>query len=95
MRIVRSLTPYYASEPISVFPNPTADGKFRVLVSEVNQDVQVEVFDLRGTRMGNHMVAVTWENNPFEFDISSLAAGGYLIRVKTRDNFKTITLIRP
>jgi len=95
MRIVRSLSPYLPSEPISVFPNPAVDGRFRVLVNEVNQDVQVEIFDLRGTRLGIHIVSVTWANNPFEFDISDLAAGSYLIRVKTKDNFKTTTLIRP
>jgi serine protease AprX len=95
MRIVRSLTPYYAGEPISVFPNPAADGRFHVLVSEVDQDVQVEIFDLRGTRLGNHMVNVTWENNPFEFDITSLSAGSYLVRVRTKDNFKTTVLVRP
>jgi hypothetical protein len=56
--------------------------------------VQIEVFDLRGTVLGNHYVALTWENNPLEIDLSNLAPGSYLVRVRTKDNFKTTTVVR-
>jgi subtilisin family serine protease len=93
-QIRRQHAPFVASEPISIFPNPAGNGKFQVLFQEVYQQVQIEIFDLRGTMIGNHQVSLTWENNPLELDLSSLAAGSYLVRVRTKDNFKTTTLVR-
>lgn len=81
-------------EAITISPNPAVNGKYNIMFDKVNQDVQVQIFDMRGTLVGNHMVALTWDNNPVELDLSALAPGNYLLRVKTKDNFKTTTVIR-
>jgi serine protease AprX len=90
----RAYAPYVPIEPISIFPNPAGDGKFQVLFQEANQDVQIEILDLRGTVLGNHNVSITWDNNPVELDLSFLAPGSYLVKVRTKDNFKTTTVVR-
>jgi serine protease AprX len=93
-KIRRKFVPYQPTEPISIFPNPAGNGKFQVLFMEVDQQVQIEIFDLRGTVLGNHQVSLTWQNNPVELDLSSLAPGSYLVKVRTKDNFKTTTVVR-
>jgi serine protease AprX len=93
-KVRRQYVPFVPTEPITISPNPAGNGKFQVLFQEVYQEVQIEVFDLRGTVLGNHYVALTWENNPLEIDLSNLAPGSYLVRVRTKDNFKTTTVVR-
>jgi serine protease AprX len=93
-KIRRMHSTYQPTEPISIFPNPAGNGKFQVLFQEVSQDVQIEVYDLRGTILGNYRLTLTWENNPIELDLSALAPGSYLVKVRTKDNFKTTTVVR-
>jgi serine protease AprX len=92
--IRRKYAQYVAIEPITIFPNPAGDGKFKILFQEVNQDVQVQVFDLRGIMLSDYKLTLNWDNNPVELDLSALSPGSYLVKVMTKDNFKTTTVVR-
>jgi serine protease AprX len=93
-RIIAGLT-IKPEEPITIYPNPSATGKYNILLDKSYENVEIQIYDARGALVGNHILDVTWANNPFELDLSALAAGSYLVRVKTKDNFKSTTLIRP
>lgn len=93
-RIVNSLR-IDTFEPIAIYPNPSANGKFSILFDKAYDNVEVKISDFRGALVGVHQLDVDWDNNPFELDLSGLAAGNYLVKVKTKDNFKTFTLVRP
>jgi serine protease AprX len=92
--IRRKYAQYVASEPITIFPNPAGDGMVKILFQEVYQDVQVQVYDLRGTMLSQHQLTLSWDNNPVELDLSALSPGSYLVKVTTKDNFKTTTVVR-
>jgi hypothetical protein len=82
------------NDPISIYPNPANTGKFHILLKQANQDTDVVIYDTTGKVLNEKRVRITWSNNPLEVDISNLAVGTYLVKVKTINNFKTFRLIK-
>lgn len=81
------------NDPISFYPNPS-DSTVNILLKQVNIDTDVMIFDMNGKMLNEKRVRVTWSNNPLVVDVSMLAPGTYLVKVKTINNFKTFRLIK-
>jgi hypothetical protein len=81
-------------EEISVYPNPTDTGRVLVRFKTLGLQATITIFDLNGRALSSHVVDVTASNNPIEINIAELPAAGYLVKVKTSDNFKTFRLVK-
>lgn len=66
--------------PISVFPNPTVDGKLSVeLGLPIGEQMSIELFDLAGNTLGKLYQGMHHSQN-YELNIGKRAAGTYLLR---------------
>lgn len=66
--------------PISVFPNPTVDGKLSVeLGLPIGEQMSIELFDLAGNTLGKLYQGMHHSQN-YELNIGKRASGTYLLR---------------
>ncbi|MBL7787187.1 MAG: fibronectin type III domain-containing protein [Chitinophagales bacterium] len=77
-RYIGTLAPL---SPINVSPNPATDKASVSFVSEQEQDVTVQVFDLMGRIVLSEQVTATEGNNQIGLNLNSLVNGYYLVQV--------------
>ena len=81
-------------DDIFVTPNPTSTS---VKITARNPDsnpVEVSVFDTQGKLLSSGTVYLNGPNAPTEYDVSYMAAGIYLVKVKSSSFLKTIRLVK-
>lgn len=72
------------NEAISIFPNPVSGNSFTIKVKEPTDELMhITIYDTRGSRVAESRLKISWLNNPFEYDISTLKAGVYFVQVST------------
>ncbi len=77
-----SLRPAVASRPLSVFPNPVSSRLSIALPDELAQEpAQLTLFDLGGRRLWRRVQEAAGRSGRLDIDLSSLAAGTYLLTV--------------
>lgn len=72
--------------PIKIYPNPVNNGILNFQTTEAH-DLNIEIFDITGKRV------LSGKTTNKSFDVSSLKAGMYLIKVKENDNIFTQKII--
>lgn len=82
------------TEDIDVFPNPVEGDVIKIVLKDPNERVEISIYSTTGALVEQYSPMITWENNPFQYDISRLTAGTYLVSVKTAKAIKTVRLIR-
>jgi hypothetical protein len=80
---------------LNIYPNPASDKLYVQFGSNVNEVVEVTIFDQAGRTIRstqNYYI----ENSPLSIDISSISKGIYLLSVKTSNTVstKSFTVIR-
>jgi serine protease AprX len=82
-------------ELVSVYPNPAYGDQifFRLKSIEITP-AHFEIFDIQGKRVAEFDQPMNWLSNPFEYNLSNLLAGIYLIRIKTTEQITLVKLIR-
>ncbi len=77
-----------------IYPNPTKDSIRVALKKPEGQSVVVSIYEVQGRFLSEYNVVVTWQNNPFIIDLTSLAAGLYFVKVKVDDIVKTFRIVK-
>ncbi|HLO92347.1 MAG: T9SS type A sorting domain-containing protein [Chloroflexota bacterium] len=80
-----------AAKEMLVFPNPSIDGKFSIKLGKLYEQTNVEVYDMLGRLVKKTTATMTAE--PI-LDMSTMPNGGYLIRVDTGSEKKTLKAIK-
>ena len=75
---------------VSIYPNPTVDGKFNVELPENTVETHVEVVNLMGAIIYTSQVT---ESNRVTFDIAEQPKGIYLVRIISNGNSITKKII--
>jgi subtilisin family serine protease len=82
-------------DQIVVSPNPITNGTMKVIFKEPKEgDINVTVYDLQGRILTTTTMKMIWQNNPLEFDLSMIAAGVYIVQVKTQAASLTTRLVK-
>jgi len=76
---------------ISIRPNPT-NGIFTLCFDGVQSNRNIEVFDLQGKLLLNKHASM--ENKTIAFDISEFETGMYLIKISSKNEVKSVRLIK-
>jgi hypothetical protein len=71
------------TENFKVFPNPANDQINIMLTSNLNESVEISVFDCRGNLVLNHQVQINMGKNNFRLKINDLYAGLYFVRINS------------
>jgi hypothetical protein len=74
------------SVPLSVYPNPSTGNILTVHIETNERNMNVDIFDQVGQRLP---VAMLQSDNTFQFDISAIPDGLYIVRVKS--SVKTVS----
>lgn len=74
-----------------VYPNPSVDGKFAIKLGKMYEQTNIEVFDMLGRIVKSTTATMTAE--PL-LDMSTMPNGGYLIRIDTGSEKKTLKAIK-
>lgn len=84
------------SDPyISIYPNPVSGNYLHVKLKEViNKPLYISIFDSQGKLVEEHSRYVMWVDNPFQYDVSNLLSGMYLIRVIVGNYSTTLKFVK-
>lgn len=80
-----------AVKEMVLYPNPSIDGKFAIKLGKLYEKTEMEVFDMAGRLVKKVTVTMTAEGT---LDMATYPDGGYLIRVDTGDQKKTLKAIK-
>ncbi len=82
-------------DQIVVSPNPVTNNSMKVIFKEPKDgDITVTIYDLQGRILSTTTMKMIWQNNPLEFDLSMIAAGVYIVQVKTQTVSLTTRLVK-
>jgi len=82
------------TDEIFLSPNPASSSVKIALKDPDNSMVTITVFDVQGKLLSSSSLAISWENNPVEYDVSDISAGVYLFKVKSNTFMKTIRIVK-
>lgn len=77
-----------------IFPNPIVGDDFNIQVDDVSNPVKVVVFDSKGAQVAESSLQINWQNNPFKYDISTLLAGLYYVRIQSGGRKATFRVMK-
>lgn len=63
-------------------------------VDDVSNPVKVVVFDSKGAQVAESSLQINWQNNPFKYDISTLLAGLYYVRIQSGGRKATFRVMK-
>lgn len=87
----KSSSPVEMEKEMTVYPNPSINGKFAIAFGEMKDNMQVEVYDLTGRLVKNEQYTMTSEGT---LDLSTQPDGAYLIRLDSGEETKTLKAIK-
>jgi serine protease AprX len=75
----------------SIYPNPTSD-KLTVLVSDPAEDPQMDfrLFNSNGQLMLTSNLSISWQNNRYILDVSTLPRGIYVLNLQSNKNYSQL-----
>jgi len=82
------------SDEFQSYPNPVSDGWLKIIFRDPqNQIFSVTIFNSAGQKVSELSDSISWKNNPYAVDLSTLARGLYLVKVQTPTSTKTIRIV--
>jgi serine protease AprX len=78
----------------SVFPNPVVGNEISIHLDNVSNPVNISIFDSKGARVIESGLQINWQNNPFQYNISSLQAGLYYLRIQSGNKQTTFRVMK-
>lgn len=81
---------YSPQERIEVYPNPSASGRFQVILPEPGDDILAEIYDMSGNRIREIKVG----GDRFEVNLGTYPAGVYVMKITSKRDIQIIRLIR-
>lgn len=83
------------SDVFSVYPNPTSDILFISLNTEINQDLDITIYDITGRMIyRENALRTNITENQHQISMSRFPAGVYLVRLKSGLQQDTIKVIK-
>jgi len=83
-------------DEIILYPNPVTGSSLQISIKTPSMEpILIQVFTMDGKKVSDVEQVITWQNNPFECDFSSLQSGIYLVKVKSGAHLKTARLVKP
>ena len=83
-------------DEITLYPNPITGSSLQISIKTPSTEpTQIQVFAMDGKKISEFQQVISWMNNPFECDFSSLSAGVYLVKVKSGVHLKVARLVKP
>ncbi len=80
---------HFDDNSVSLFPNPSIDGKYNVSINTKEVSGRFQVFDLTGKIVNSGSI----DSNTFSLDLSSLPKGNYYVQIEFNGNMLKRTLI--
>ncbi len=81
-------------QPIVISPNPVSSALKIFFKETTEEEVDIKLFNIEGQQLSAVGFVLNWQNNPVEFDLSSLAAGVYIVQIKSASQSLTSRLIK-
>ncbi|MBX2966658.1 MAG: S8 family peptidase [Cyclobacteriaceae bacterium] len=82
------------TEPVVVFPNPV-NGQLAIRPSSPdNGNLSFTLISSQGQLVTEREVSFTWLNNQYMADVSALASGMYILRIKTANRILTFRIVK-
>ncbi|HEV8514154.1 MAG TPA: S8 family serine peptidase [Cyclobacteriaceae bacterium] len=82
------------SQEFQVYPNPVTQYLKIVFKYPVDQTFMITAFNLTGQKVFEFSDFVSWDNNPYSIDLSTLAAGLYLLKIQTPTSARTVKVVK-
>ena len=82
------------SDDVFLFPNPTDSSLSLAFKNLPEGDVELSFYDMQGQQLSNPIQAIDWLNNPVRISLQNLAAGIYLLKVKTTTLTRTFRFVK-
>lgn len=82
------------SQPLIVYPNPAMNELNVILPHSCSKPVMIEISDLSGRNIRRNQIIPEENSNTLKFDIHSLNAGVYIIKVITDENRWTARFVK-
>lgn len=79
-------------EGFALHPNPAIDKVNVNFIAETKGPASIQLVDMAGKVVSEKNIYITYGNNSYSFDVSSHAAGQYLIQLNKEDRIKTTKL---
>jgi subtilisin family serine protease len=79
-----------------VYPNPVINDFLRIKVFDPQTDnnVQFKMFDTLGKAMVSTNLSITWQNNEYFLEMSSLPQGIYILNLQSDNNFSQVKILK-
>lgn len=94
--VVNYLEQFSANDWISIYPNPISANDLNVRVTNPSEDnsVQIELFNTLGQPILIGKESITWQNNEYILDVSTLPRGIYVLNLQSSNNFTQLKFSR-
>ena len=84
-----------SEELISIYPNPVTGNSIQIKLKSISEaPLQLVIYDSQGKRVEEFNHPITWLNNPFEYDLSRLQPGLYVIRAVLGTHTTTLKVVK-
>jgi serine protease AprX len=80
-------------DEIILYPNPVTGSSVKIALKNPSE-VNVLIYGAEGKKIKESTFSITSENNPTEYDLSSLSAGIYFIKVSAGNSHKMMRLVK-
>ncbi|WP_139170338.1 T9SS type A sorting domain-containing protein [Chitinophaga terrae (ex Kim and Jung 2007)] len=71
-----------SEDAVSLYPNPSTDGRFTIVLPEISKDAMVRIYDSQGRMLYQKL---SLGNNRIEID-ARLKAGFYIVRINLKES---------
>jgi serine protease AprX len=82
------------SKEFQIYPNPVI-GELKIIFKyPIDHTFMITTFNLTGQKVFEFSDFVSWDNNPYTIDLSTLTAGLYLVKVQTPTSSQTVRIVK-
>jgi len=79
----------------NVYPNPVTGNYMTIQLKKLSVlPIDILIFDSQGKRIEEFSKQITWGTNPFEYDLSKLQPGLYIIRIQAGEDLATLKFVK-
>jgi hypothetical protein len=82
------------SNEFQIYPNPVIQELKIIFKYPIDHTFMITTFNLTGQKVFEFSDFVSWDNNPYSIDLSSLAAGLYLVKVQTPTSIQIVRIVK-
>ena len=82
-------------EWMTLQPNPVTGNAMTITLKDPQGDfLDVIIYDVQGRILTESQIAVTWQNNPYDYALSGLSPGVYFFKVSSQSYSKVVRMVK-